>query len=287
MSDYIHYSCTKQRYHSDESLPLIIVDSPLCQAVISLYGGQVLEFIPHNKTPLLWLSPKASFTTGKAIRGGIPICAPWFGHHPQHTLNHGFARISLWEETNIVQRDNGELTVQLTLKDNEHSKTYGYQHFTMRLDIHLGKTLTLDFMFENQHEKTQVCEWAFHSYLMTNDCHSAQVTGLENLVFNDKTNKNISKRSSSPVLFNQEVDCFYNKGSIQQQLITEHSINIAGNNCDSVIIWNPGAQLAEKMTDIKGYQHFVCVERGAINNNSWHQPSLTMQQGRMTLSYID
>ena len=55
------------------------IDTPLATATISLHGGQVVEWRPkHQETPVLWVSKLATFTPGKAIRGGVPICWPWF-----------------------------------------------------------------------------------------------------------------------------------------------------------------------------------------------------------------
>ncbi len=273
----ITHSDTATYYGSEEAIPLIIVTSPLCKAVISLYGGQVLEYQATNKQPLLWLSDSAVFKTGVAIRGGIPICAPWFGNHPTHELNHGFARISVWQQQSISELTNGDIEVILTLEENELSRQYGYEQFTMSLTMLLSSELTVEFSFENHHTATKDCEWAMHSYFAVSNIKNTTITGLEQQIYLDKTDHNHPHKLNGVQVFNGEVDsAFVNSPS--QQTIDDHqlAINVRGENCPSAIVWNPGQDLATKMTDIADYQKFACLERGAIKENTWQiAPSQT------------
>jgi len=262
---------TTKLYGSEDSFPLIVVNTPKCHAVISLYGGQILDFKATNKKPLLWLSPNVVFKTGKAIRGGVPICAPWFGNHPNFSLNHGFARISLWEQDSIEELPNGDTVVDLKLTDNELSKEYNYQKFTMRLKITLSDDLTIKFSFENHHTSQQVCEWAMHSYLQVENCEEAIVNGLVNYHYHDKTLNNETNVLTTPQNFINEVDRSFTHGSLIQTIDSPSvTTTIIGQNCDSVILWNPGKELADEMSDISNYHQFICVERGAINTNRWN-----------------
>lgn len=278
-----NYSCTEQHYASQESLPLIIINTAQCEAVISLYGAQVLEFKAANKAALLWLSPTAVFKHGTAIRGGIPICAPWFGSHPQHALNHGFARTSLWQQQSIKEQPSGEVVVKLTLSDNDASRLYGYEQFEMMLTITLGLDLSIDFSFTNHADTPQLCEWALHSYFAVEDCASTHVTGLNALVYHDKVSGDNHNIASKTEHFQDEVDRFWVTGSAEQTIHSANNITISGENCPSVIVWNPGKLLAASMKDIVQYEKFVCVERGAINTNAWLVTESSTQTASMTL----
>jgi len=263
-------SDTAAYYNSEEALPLIIVTSTLCKAVISLYGGQVLEFQAVGKQPLLWLSDNAIFKTGVAIRGGIPICAPWFGSHPTHKLNHGFARTSLWQQQSISEQPNGDIEVILTLEENALSRQYDYEQFTMSLTILLSSELTVEFSFKNQHTTTQACEWAMHSYFDVNNIKNTTITGLEQQIYLDKTDHNHPHRLDGIQAFNSEVDSAFINSPSQQTIHDDGvAINVRGENCPSTIVWNPGQGLAAKMTDIVDYHKFACLERGAIKENTW------------------
>ncbi|MGB0898970.1 MAG: D-hexose-6-phosphate mutarotase [Psychrobium sp.] len=266
----ITLSDTAAYYDSEEALPLIIVTSPRCTAVISLYGGQVLEFQATNRQPLLWLSDSAVFKTGVAIRGGVPICAPWFGNHPTHKLNHGFARTSLWQQQSINHQENGNIEINLALQENELSRAHGFQQFTMKLAINLGNELAINFSVENHGNMPLICEWAMHSYFYVNDIEDTTISGLEGYTFLDKTEQNNAYQLEGVQHFNGEVDSAFINASHRQTVHCDNStINVIGDNSPSAIVWNPGADLATKMNDISHYQRFVCLERGAINTNAW------------------
>lgn len=282
----VSYSCTHQRYGSEESLPLIIIETQLCNAVISLYGGQVLEFTATNKAPLLWLSPAVVFKRGTAIRGGIPICAPWFGAHPQHALNHGFARTSMWQQKSVQTNKSGELMIKLSLTENDTSRLFGYDQFEMTLTITLGSELNIDFAFSNHSNKPQSCEWALHSYFAVEDCNTAYVSGLDKLSFHDKARDNSEHISGPTEHFIEEVDRFWIIGSSQQTIHSANNILISGVHCDSIIIWNPGKTLASAMKDIKQHEKFICVERGAINTNAWNIDKKSTQIASMTIENV-
>jgi len=286
LSNSYHLSDTKKYYHSEQSLPLIIVSTEKCDAVISLYGGQVLEFKAKNRPALLWLSPSVSFKEGKAIRGGVPICAPWFGQHSHFSLNHGFARTSYWNNTAINENEDGDTVITLTLEENELSKKYHYINFKMTLVITLGESLSLSFEFENNSQESQTCEWAMHSYLAVNNCNETTVSGLESLIYLDKTKENKPSTLIGEQHFNGEVDRCFVDGSTTQDItnLNTHTTQVTGNNCQSVIVWSPGQQLAETMGDVSEYEKFVCVERGAVNKNQWQIHPNTRQSAIMTLS---
>jgi len=288
LSNACQMSDTKTHYNSEQALPLIVVSTKKCDAVISLYGGQVLEYKAKNKPPLLWLSPSASFIEGKAIRGGIPICAPWFGKHDHHALNHGFARTSYWNITSMVENETGDTVITLTLEENPLSKKYQYTDFKMILVITLGETLSLSFNYENNSQQGQTCEWAMHSYLAVENCNEATVSGLEKLIYLDKTMNNQPCALTAVQDFKNEVDRCFVEGSTSQKVINEKlpRTQITGHNCPSVIVWSPGQQLANTMSDVDGYDKFVCVERGAVNKNQWLIAPNTAQSATMTLSNV-
>lgn len=275
---------TKKLYDSEEAFPLIIIDTDKCNAVISLYGGQVLSFQATHKEPLLWLSPSVVFKEGKAIRGGVPICAPWFGSHPHFSLNHGFARISLWKQDSIEELVNGDMIINLQLTENDLSREYNYQRFTMRLKITLGDSLTIDFSFENHNDIPITCEWAMHTYLQVENCEEAVVCGLVDYLYHDKALNNQANTLTMPQNFTDEVDRSFTNGSLTQTIESSSITKITGQNCNSVILWNPGKELAEKMPDISNYHQFICVERGAISTNHWEIYPKNKIAATMTIS---
>jgi len=293
---FISFSDTKQLYNAAQALPLIVVTSPKCYAVISLYGGQILEFKPTDKPALLWLSPVALFEPGKAIRGGVPLCAPWFGPHRSKREqnsdlgkvypNHGFARTSVWTKTSAQANQDHSVTITLALKHSEQSALVYPHQFTMELEFTLGDELTIEFAITNHSTATIECEWAMHSYFAIDNIATAAVNGLDGYQYVDSANNANVEQLNGALTFNGEVDRYFITGSASQTIENSTPISISGTNCNSVITWNPGAELAEKMPDIsdKFYQQFVCVERGAIFENQWLIAPAQKQSARMVLS---
>jgi len=287
----ITHTTTSTLYGATESFDLIVVDSPECYAVISLYGGQILEYRATGKPALLWLSPNVSFTQGKAIRGGVPICAPWFGPHKSaqnngvNYPNHGFARTSDWQ---IIQQQANETQaiISLSLSTNEKTLTIFPYACRMEITFTLSDTLNIEFSVTNLGDNTIPCEWALHSYFTVEDVNIITVEGLSNRQFVDSANNNTTALLTGQQTFDGQVDRYFINGSEQQTINTTPAITVIGNNCDSVITWNPGTELAANMPDIGSecYQQFVCVERGAIFDNQWHIAPHQQQRAVMTLS---
>jgi len=287
-------SDTKVRYQSREALPLIIVDSPKCHAVISLYGGQILEFNATGKPPLLWLSPLAIFEQGKAIRGGVPVCAPWFGPYsgPERKgityPNHGFARTSFWQQTNVTVTQDGDVNITLALGPNELSNAIYPHQFKMKIEFTLSEELAIEFSLENNSIEPIDCEWALHSYFAIDDIATVSVSGLAGCQFMDKTLGNSVATLNGQLTFSQEVDRCFVDGTTTQIINCKTPIKVSGDNCDSVITWNPGALLAATMTDVgsDSYRQFVCVERGATFDKKWQIAPEQRHSATMVLSNL-
>jgi len=285
-------SNTQKLYNAVQDLPLIVIDSPKCYAVISLSGGQILEFKAKDKPALLWLSPIATFELGKPIRGGVPICAPWFGPYKGAQTagltypNHGFARTSLWTKNTAITNANGEVAITLALNHtNDSEQVYPHQ-FAMELSFTLSDKLSVEFSIINKSAVDIDCEWALHSYFAIEDIAKTAVSGLDTYQYVDSANNAIVDRLNGNLHFPSEVDRYFVYGSQDQKIENLTPINISGSHCNSVITWNPGAQLAAKMVDIseRFYHQFVCVERGAIFENQWQIAPAQKKTAKMVLS---
>ena len=264
-------------------LALLLIRTHLFKAVISIQGAQLLEFTPcDSNAPLLWLSPKATFETDKAIRGGIPICLPWFGvpnfsfhgsmvKHPKH----GFVRTQLWQLTQANCDPHGHCSLTFLFSNNKNTyKLYPFK-FTAELEFSLSQTIKLNLTVHNLDTQTIPVSLAFHSYHPVDKLKNTRVTGLENTHYLDNT-RNLNKSwQDGAITFPREVDRVYENISTEQIIKSKSAIGINANNCPTAIIWNPGEKVAATMTDIgkENYQSFICVERGAAFSDSWEIPS--------------
>ncbi len=271
-TQFLSLTSSKVLYGSAESLPLIKVDSPLCEAVIALQGAQLLEYKPKGALSWLWLSPKATFSKGSAIRGGIPICAPWFGVNqldPQKP-KHGFVRTQEWVLKNISEQSDGTVKLDFEFTSAESDLVIFPFSFQLALSITLSEQVTLSFNILNIGHSIMPFSWAFHSYFGVDNLEEVRVAGLDQQTYLDATDNFFSKRQEGDVQFKGEVDSVYENTNKQQAILGKPSINIEGEGCPTAIIWNPGIDLAHKMADISAthFNEFICVERGAAFENS-------------------
>ncbi len=83
------------------------------EAQVYLQGAHVAHFQPRGDKPVLWMSGESRFEAGKPIRGGVPVCFPWFGPKagsPDAPM-HGFARLLPWAVSEVT-REAGRRTAR-------------------------------------------------------------------------------------------------------------------------------------------------------------------------------
>lgn len=276
LSQYRTVSLTNSQELYPESegqgLPLIQVKSPLCQAVIALQGAQILEFKNSAGTPLLWLSPQCQFNPGSALRGGIPLCLPWFGPHPTDASKpqHGYARTRNWELTQVAENDEGrcELTFELV---SEPGPLFDYA-FTCVLRMTLSRHVDIQLSVTNLDSQAFDFSWAFHSYFPVRILEQARVKGLAGRDYRDNLEQLITKTQDQDLGFVGEVDRVFPGIEQAVEIAGEPTIRIEHDQCPSVITWNPGPDNAAAMADVGAgnEQGFICVERGAVLDEAWH-----------------
>lgn len=276
LSQYRTVSLTNSQELYPESegqgLPLIQVKSPLCQAVIALQGAQILEFKNSAGTPLLWLSPQCRFNPGSALRGGIPLCLPWFGPHPTDASKpqHGYARTRNWELTQVAENDEGrcELTFELV---SEPGPLFDYA-FTCVLRMTLSRHVDIQLSVTNLDSQAFDFSWAFHSYFPVRILEQARVKGLAGRDYRDNLEQLITKTQDQDLGFVGEVDRVFPGIEQAVEIAGEPTIRIEHDQCPSVITWNPGPDNAAAMADVGAgnEQGFICVERGAVLDEAWH-----------------
>ena len=149
---------------------ILVIAAPDFHAEISLQGGQLLGFRTAGQQPLLYLSPQAVFQPGKAIRGGVPLCWPWFGPHPDDASlpAHGVARTHVWR-LDEVREDAGAFHVKLSGPERDG--------LSAEIEYHLGATLQVALTTRNHGDRPQRLSAALHSYLAVGDATQASLSG--------------------------------------------------------------------------------------------------------------
>ncbi|WP_090287259.1 D-hexose-6-phosphate mutarotase [Nitrosomonas mobilis] len=249
-------------------LPFIRVRNDKATALISIYGGQVLAFHPkHTDSDLLFLSKRAYYQSGKAIKGGVPICWPWFGPDPEG-LNrpaHGFMRNRLWEVVETASTTEGDICVVLGLSDTPETQAIWPRTFVLRLEITIGESLNLALVTRNPGSQEFAITQAFHTYFSVDDISQVKVSGLENTQYIDKVNDNQQVNQSGAVTIHSETDRIYlnigNELVIHDEAM-KRRIHIISKGNRTAVVWNPWAKISAEMADLQDddYLRFICVE---------------------------
>ena len=251
-----------------DGLPLVQVRNAHAEAVVSLHGAQVLSFRPVGASAdVLFVSERAHFQTGKAIRGGVPICWPWFGADPQGLgrPSHGIARTRVWSVWDTASTPDGETQITLGLVDTPETMAVWPHAFHLAMEITVGARLRLALTTRNTGEAPFTITQALHSYFAVGDIAMTTVTGLDGCHYIDKAAGGAVKQQAGEVAFAAEVDRIYTGAPAElavEDRALQRTVRIHAEGSRTAVVWNPWATLAAGMADLRDdeYRRFVCVE---------------------------
>ncbi|MBQ4670321.1 MULTISPECIES: D-hexose-6-phosphate mutarotase [Aeromonas] len=250
--------------HHPAGQPLLTIDNGYAKAEISLFGAHVLSYQRHDEPASIWLSDKAVLDGSKPIRGGIPLCWPWFGPAPARVgsgkPSHGFARTSLWTLDGVSDHGDGTL-VHLSLRDNEATRQLWPHAFELELDVLVGKELALVLTTRNTGKEPLVYGGALHTYLQISEPEAVSVSGLGEPYADKLTGQN--GQQQGPLTLNGPLDRVYWQPDAQVSIQDgERQTRVVSGNHDSVVVWTPWLEGASAMADMSddGYRTMLCVE---------------------------
>ncbi|MCR4379136.1 MAG: D-hexose-6-phosphate mutarotase [Rhodospirillales bacterium] len=249
-------------------LPMLDVATAKAQARISPYAGQVLSFRPAGqKDDLLFLSKSAYFAPGKAIKGGVPICWPWFGPDPEGKgrPGHGFVRNRAWSLRSTEELSDGRIQVCLGLCDSDETRAIWDHAFDLELRITIGDTLGLALTTRNNGKVAFPLSQALHTYFAVGDITKTQVQGLDGRTYIDKMDGSAKKVQHGAVTIDGETDRIYTDvhGNLEvEDKALNRRITIRPRGSASAVVWNPWAATAASMGDLgdEDYKVMLCVE---------------------------
>lgn len=250
-------------------LPMINVSNEHADALISVYAGQVLSFTPKGAADVLFVSDKAYYAAGKAIKGGVPICWPWFGADPEGKGRpaHGFMRNRMWAVWGSSENADGSSSVTLGVESSPETLAIWPHAFKLAMEITVGKTLQLALVTHNTGDAAFSITQAMHTYFSVGDIAQTRVTGLEGTQYIDKAAGagGAIRQQDGAVGIAAEVDRVYL--DVPAALAIEdgalnRSIRIVSSGNKTAVVWNPWAKIAAEMADLQDddYTRFVCVE---------------------------
>ena len=263
-------------------LPCLKLVCGQASAVISLYGAQLLSYQPVPGRELLWLSPKAVWQQQQAIRGGVPVCWPWFGPagKPFNTSaaklpNHGLVRNRLWRQ---VQAKPSAQQALVTLSIDVDDIPTLHNSVTLNLTLKMtaeALTLQLDCA------EPMLQQAALHSYFAVPSLADTSVSPLPG-AYLDKTLGGERVESTAPLRFEREIDRVYPEPAAELLLQSgAQQLNISQLGQDATVVWNPWRERSKALPDLaeNSYQQFVCVETAKLDLN---QPAALQLSQRLT-----
>lgn len=250
---------------TESGLEFINVESNLCHGKIFLQGGQITQFVPSGKKPLIWVSSNETFSQGTSIRGGIPICWPWFGTSAkQGWPAHGFARTSLWQADEVHESDE-QIYVSLKLPMKQVNTEYWPYPSSLKVEFILSDTLRVKLTTVNLGNEPFSFTQALHSYFPTSDIKNTQVDGLQGASYIEFGEGPFMQ--DKVVSFDRETDRVYTQASELQRIMTPQGIiEVGRENSSSCVLWNPWIEKSKRLSNFANdeYQNMLCLEAANV-----------------------
>ncbi len=249
-----------------DGFPVAEIDTPHCRAAIAIHGAHLLDWQPAGSKPAIWLSGDATLAAGRSIRGGIPVCWPWFGAHPERAdyPAHGFARTACWQLCAAELLADGDCNITLRL-DTTADHPFWPHASRCELQITAGAQLHLTLITYNRGAEPFTITQALHSYFAVDDIRSIAVDGLDGGRYLDKLAGFAERRQQGAIRFASEVDRIYldtTADSLIRDPAAGRVIRITKRGSASTVVWNPWQRRAEAIGDMgeNGYLRMLCVE---------------------------
>lgn len=245
----------------------VIINHDKFDAAFTLHGAHLIHFQVKQQPPLIYLSKAALFDDKKAIRGGVPVCWPWFGNTEESISKklpgHGFARISKWQMS-IINETTDAIQLEFSLSANEATKAIWDHEFTLTLRASLSDHVELTLITENTGSDTFSYGGALHTYLCVADITQCSIDGLA-ATYSDSLDAGKLKNAEKTLPVNGPIDAIYavNEGDVivnDPKNGRQITVNNIGN--DSVVVWNPWVAGSVAFADLPddGYQTMMCIE---------------------------
>lgn len=277
---------TKTRYTHPirlGSLDALEVRHPDFQARLALQGAHLVHFAPHGEGNWLWMSPTARFEAGVAIRGGIPVCWPWFGDPARNSPAvkeqvttdgaHGFARKAQWQLASVRESDNEvALTLTLDCSNKAHQWPWNGQARANLTFYFRRNRLSLSLLTQNDGSTPLAISQALHTYLPTGDISAARIEGFDACQYLDTLDGWTRLTQAGTVTFEGETDRIYQAAPELDIHTPPHTYRLAASGSDSTVVWNPGPEKARRLSDFPddSWTDMLCVETANAADDARH-----------------
>ena len=261
---------------ADNDLAVAEIRNAHAVATLCLQGGHVMTWQPAAAdAPVVWMSKLAKPTPGKSLRGGVPVCWPWFGAHATEPglPSHGHARTMPWEVTETRALADGSTEIVMMLLESDTTRAMWPHPGTVEIRVSVGKTLKIALTTHNSGDTDFAISEALHTYFHVGDIATARVLGLDGCEYMDKAGGGGRHRQQGAISFSGETDRVYvntEAPCVIEDARLQRRIRIAKSGSRSTVVWTPWAEKADKMGDFgpDGWRTMVCVESANALENT-------------------
>src|SRR5580704_4707607 len=268
------------------AMPRVQITSSLAEGEMYLHGAHVTSWKPVGGDELIFVSTKSRWEEGQAIRGGIPVCFPWFRGKTDDPKApaHGVVRTKAWQLAGIVESA-GQVTVTMSTESDERTRSWWPGEFRLVHRVTFGSELTLELTCTNTGKIPFHFEEALHTYNRVADVHNVRVHGLDTVTFLDNTDSNKEKTQRGDVAVPSQTDNAYLNTPNDVDLLDPNMhrrIRLKKSNSLTTVVWNPWREGAAGLHDLGDgeWTQFLCVEASnimgfAINLDPGQQHTMT------------
>ncbi|MFO8024558.1 D-hexose-6-phosphate mutarotase [Thiohalophilus sp.] len=293
------FSHPQVRFYQHDQLIMIELNNRHGSATLTTHGGTLLGYRPAGGEEVIWLSETAVYDGSKPVRGGVPICWPWFGPYDPQGMGedptdaakkaHGVARYELWDVASVRSLAGDATEMILQLEPNDSIRQAWPWPFVLKLIVTLGEILTLELIGENRSDRDWVVSEAFHTYFRVAHADGLTLEGMDNATYIDKRRDGQRFIQSGPLQVSMPMDCVYvdhphqvtlDDHGNQRQIVMQKTHSL------STVVWNPGAEGAKGFADMPDdqYMHMVCVEAANALDNTYTLRAGELHRMAMTLT---
>jgi glucose-6-phosphate 1-epimerase len=247
-------------------LPRVSVNTPAATAEIYLHGAQLTSWRPAGGEEVIFLSGQSQFEPGRAIRGGIPVCFPWFRNKADDPKapSHGFVRTKAWQLDSIT-RDGDAVTISLSTASDEATRAWWPHDFLLVHQVTVGAELVQKLTVSNTGTAPLRFEEALHTYYRVGGATSVRIQGLDGVAYLDNTDGNREKRQEGDIVYTAPTDRAYVNTTHAVEIldpILRRRIRLEKENSRTTVVWNPWVEGAHALPDMADdeWRAMACVE---------------------------
>lgn len=249
--------------------------------LIAQQGAQILSYGPDDEPSIIWLSEEAKLEPGNSVRGGVPVCWPWFGdlqrnphsiqamhQQPQQASAHGLVRSIDWSLAEIEQSEQAAC-ISFSYNSLEQPLAHWPHAAELKLTVRLGERLSISLTCRNLGQQPLTFSQALHTYFAVSNIQTVSVVGLEDCDYIETMDNWQTRTQSGALHFSGETDRIYLHPPAKLQICDpdwQRTINLLSRGSQSAVIWNPWIDKARRLSQFNdaAWQQMLCIESANV-----------------------